>query len=75
VELCEEGEKSAARDPVDDVARYLTRHRIKSDARVALSSKGTGADQLFNLALGEGADLIVAGAYGHSRLNEWILAG
>lgn len=26
-------------------------------------------------ALEEGADLIVAGAYGHTRLGEWIFGG
>jgi nucleotide-binding universal stress UspA family protein len=31
--------------------------------------------QLIELALQERADLIVAGAYGHSRLGEWIFGG
>jgi nucleotide-binding universal stress UspA family protein len=30
---------------------------------------------LFQFALDEGADLLVAGAYGHSRLGEWIFGG
>ena len=28
-----------------------------------------------SVAKSEGADLIVAGAYGHSRLGEWIFGG
>ena len=27
------------------------------------------------IAKAQGADLIVAGAYGHSRLREWVLGG
>jgi nucleotide-binding universal stress UspA family protein len=33
------------------------------------------ADELIRLADAEGADLIVAGAYGHSRLGEWAFGG
>jgi nucleotide-binding universal stress UspA family protein len=34
-----------------------------------------GAAQLVRLALDEGADLIVAGAYGRSRRGEWMFGG
>ncbi|MGY3488758.1 nucleotide-binding universal stress UspA family protein [Bradyrhizobium sp. USDA 4011] len=30
---------------------------------------------LVGLAEDEGADLLVTGAYGHSRLNEWVFGG
>jgi nucleotide-binding universal stress UspA family protein len=30
---------------------------------------------LIGLAKAEGTDLIVAGAYGHSRLGEWVFGG
>jgi nucleotide-binding universal stress UspA family protein len=30
---------------------------------------------LIRIAKAEGADLIVAGAYGHSRLGEWVFGG
>ena len=33
------------------------------------------ADDLIRAAEREGADLMVAGAYGHSRTREWILGG
>jgi nucleotide-binding universal stress UspA family protein len=65
-----------ARHYVDDVVSYLARHRIKAEARVEAPLLGsTGADQIIGLALDEGADLLVTGAYGHSRLNEWIFGG
>jgi nucleotide-binding universal stress UspA family protein len=75
VEICEDHQKLSARDHVDDVFRYLTRHKIKADARVETPQRGSGADQLIKLAQEEGADLLVTGAYGHSRVNEWIFGG
>ncbi|MFX9073380.1 universal stress protein, partial [Acinetobacter baumannii] len=43
--------------------------------RVELSVGGSGADQIIGLAEDLGADLLVTGAYGHSRLNEWVFGG
>jgi nucleotide-binding universal stress UspA family protein len=49
---------------------------VKAEARVETQLVGsTGADQIIGLALDEGADLLVTGAYGHSRLNEWVFGG
>ena len=75
VELCEKDQIEAARRRVDDVAHYLTRHRIKAEVRVETQLRASGADQLVGLAEDEGADLLVTGAYGHSRLNEWVFGG
>jgi nucleotide-binding universal stress UspA family protein len=75
VEICESGEEAAAQEHIDDVARYLTRHRISGGPRVIIHQEGSGAAQLVRLAQDEGADLIVAGAYGHSRLGEWMFGG
>jgi nucleotide-binding universal stress UspA family protein len=75
VEICERGEERNAEEHITDVARYLTRHRIKSVPRVLLNEQGSGAAQLIKLARDEGADLLVTGAYGHSRLGEWIFGG
>ena len=36
---------------------------------------GSGAAQLIKLAQDDGADLLVTGAYGRSRLGEWIFGG
>jgi len=74
-EICNPGEEDAARERMDDVARYLTRHRINGGPRVILLQEGSGAAALIRLAQDEGADLLVTGAYGHSRLGEWIFGG
>lgn len=75
VEFCESDQIEAARGRVDDVARYLARHRIRADVRIETQLRSSGADQLVGLASDEGADLLVTGAYGHSRVNEWVFGG
>ena len=75
VEICESGGEEAAAQHIDDVERYLGRHRIKSGPKVVLHQKGSAAAQLIQLAQDEDADLLVTGAYGHSRLGEWFFGG
>jgi nucleotide-binding universal stress UspA family protein len=75
VEICEEDQKEAARHLVDDVVLYLARHKIKAESRVETHLLGSGADQIIGFAEDEDADLLVTGAYGHTRLNEWIFGG
>lgn len=61
--------------PCADIGLFLARHGIK----VSVSQQaGTDLDvglQLLSRAADCAADLIVMGAYGHSRLREWILGG
>src|SRR5215470_7157436 len=75
VEVCDDGMEALARRHVEDVAHYLTRHRISVGSATADVAKHGIADHLIDLARVEGADLIVTGAYGHSRLGEWIFGG
>ena len=63
------------REQVDDVANYLQRHGVRIGAKVATSTRETDAHVLLRLADERKADLIVAGAYGRSRLSEWIFGG
>jgi nucleotide-binding universal stress UspA family protein len=75
VEACGPGEEKTALGRLDDVARYLSYHRINAGPKVMLEQKGSGAQQLIRIAQEERADLLVTGAYGHSRLGEWIFGG
>ena len=75
MEICESGEEEAATAHIDDVARYLERHRIKASPKIILHHEGPPASQLVRLAQVEDADLLVTGAYGHSRLGEWVFGG
>ena len=74
VAIAVEEELAAARTQIEDVAGWLNRHGIKAEC---LTSPSTGDDAtaLYAMAQDQGADVIVAGAYGHSRLREWALGG
>jgi nucleotide-binding universal stress UspA family protein len=74
-EVCDDSMEALARQHVEDVAHYLTRHRISVGSAIAAVGKHGIADHLIDVARVEGADLIVTGAYGHSRLGEWIFGG
>jgi nucleotide-binding universal stress UspA family protein len=74
-QICRPGEEDTARRSVSDVGNYLARHRINGGIEVILHEEGAAATQLVAVAQNAGADLIVTGAYGHSRLGEWILGG
>jgi nucleotide-binding universal stress UspA family protein len=53
-----------------DVAAFLSLHGIKADADV-IAEKATIA----GMAKAMNADLLISGAYGHSRLREWVFGG
>jgi nucleotide-binding universal stress UspA family protein len=75
LEIAEDISEPAVHGHLNDVAKYLLRHGIAVNAKAVLQSQGSIADQLRNIAKDEGADLIVAGAYGHTRLGEWVFGG
>jgi len=75
VEIAENVQEQAAQQQLDDVERYLTRHRVKVSKKLIMEPKGLISDQLMTVAKAEASDLIVAGAYGHSRLGEWVFGG
>jgi nucleotide-binding universal stress UspA family protein len=59
----------------DDLVQYLARHGITAQPHSLEHGEGSEADDLIQFALREKADLLVMGAYGHSRLGEWIFGG
>lgn len=67
-------EMASGRDQVSGVVQWLGRHAVAAHA-VVLPSSGDDTAQLARLADDDNADLIVAGAYGHSRIREWALGG
>jgi nucleotide-binding universal stress UspA family protein len=75
VAITEEVQERAVVAQLGDVETYLLRHGIKVRAKSVLHPKGSISDQLRSVAKSEGADLIVAGAYGHTRLGEWVFGG
>ena len=75
IEICTSDEQDRARWRVRDVAKYLQRHGAKCETDVRVHTAESDAHQLVRLAKDRGADLIVTGAYGHSRLGEWVFGG
>jgi nucleotide-binding universal stress UspA family protein len=67
-------ERDAADTHVADVVNWLKRHNIAASARVETSA-GDAGSQLDAIASEARIDVIVAGAYGHTRLHEWIFGG
>jgi nucleotide-binding universal stress UspA family protein len=74
VEVAAESELEAARGRLDDVVQWLSRHGVAAEP-IARPSTGEDAHQLNAIALERNAGVIVAGAYGHSRVREWVLGG
>lgn len=75
VEILEDGiDQPAALSRVNDVAAWLSRHGVVASGQVP-GECGDPASQLDRIASEVGAGLVVAGAYGHSRLREWVLGG
>lgn len=63
------------KDSISDVSAYLTRHGVASRTIMRLAPGRSAAHEIIQAAEDEGADLIVSGAYGHSRAREWIFGG
>ncbi|NLS08237.1 universal stress protein [Rhizobium sp. P32RR-XVIII] len=62
-------------EPGADVATYLARHAVKVTVDVLASGGKTVDETLIQHATAVGADLVVMGAYSHSRLRERIFGG
>ena len=74
VEIAAEAALDDTRGRLDDVAAWLGRHGIEAET-LAAPSTGDDPGMLQVIASDLGADLVVAGAYGHSRVREWVLGG
>jgi nucleotide-binding universal stress UspA family protein len=61
--------------PAADVALHLARHGVKAEAAHTASGDIADSQALLSYAADISADLIVAGAYGHSRAREVIFGG
>lgn len=66
--------RPAALSGVEDVVAWLSRHDVLASGQVP-GECGDAAKHLEKIAANVGAGLVVAGAYGHSRLREWVLGG
>jgi nucleotide-binding universal stress UspA family protein len=75
LEICTSVEQDVARRRTRDVAKYLQTHAVNCETNVRVYTAESDARHLIRVAKDDGADLIVTGAYGHSRLGEWMFGG
>jgi nucleotide-binding universal stress UspA family protein len=61
--------------PGADIALYLARHGVRAEVSNLYGRDVDAGNQLLSYAADRSADLIVMGAYGHSRLREVVLGG
>jgi len=69
-----EGEPDVEQTSLDDALAWLAAYGVKAEGKLHPSSHSP-AETILSLAQTFGADLIVTGAYGHSRVREWLLGG
>lgn len=58
-----------------EIATHLDRHGLRVNVETLASPDLTPADAVLNFIADNGTTLLVMGAYGHSRLREFILGG
>ncbi|HZD25713.1 MAG TPA: universal stress protein [Alphaproteobacteria bacterium] len=61
--------------PGADIALHLARHEVEASVQELQNPKVSEDQALLSYAADVGADMMVMGAYGHSRLREWVLGG
>jgi nucleotide-binding universal stress UspA family protein len=61
--------------PAADIALHLARHGLKAEAAHTVAKDISDGEALLSYAADIGADLIVSGAYGHSRARELVFGG
>lgn len=74
LEIADDTGVPAALERVADVVRWCQGHGVTAEP-LALTDGGNDAARLDQVARESKVDLIVAGAYGHSRLREWAFGG
>ena len=77
VEIVIVSNERGKRDEIEgaDIAQHLARHGLKVEVKRTVLGDIDVADVILSHAADAGADFIVMGGYGHSRLREFVLGG
>jgi nucleotide-binding universal stress UspA family protein len=75
IEVVDAGMEQQSLQRLKDVRRFLERHGITTISERVRATEARAIDTLLSAAQDATIDLIVCGAYGHSRLGEWIFGG
>jgi nucleotide-binding universal stress UspA family protein len=75
LEIKERPDKGEALAPDTTIAASLARHGIKPVVRSTIAGDISVGDEILSRLADFGADLLVMGAYGHSRMREIVFGG
>lgn len=76
VEIVSAGKSAQQEDnSLDDICSFLSHHDVNAKAEHIVTKDISVPDALLSRAADNNIDLIVMGAYGHSRLREYIFGG
>ncbi|MFN3546681.1 MAG: universal stress protein [Mesorhizobium sp.] len=75
VATVEEDDRPHARESLADVVAFLANHGVTARSECLMPADEEFGDTISTAAFEMGADLIVSGGYGHSRLREWAFGG
>ncbi len=75
VEVVSINSKKESDIPCLDIVEHLSRHGVRVEGGNAETKSRHTGEAILYLAQNFAADLIVMGAYGHSRLREYVLGG
>ena len=75
LEIGEGGSKRDGASPDNSIAVALARHGIKPTVRTSIAGEIGVGDEILSRLTDMGADLLVMGAYGHSRMRELVFGG
>jgi nucleotide-binding universal stress UspA family protein len=70
-----EGPRAHGEVPGADISLHLARHGVKANVERTVAGDISVGDALLSRAADLAADLLVVGAYGHSRVRELLLGG
>lgn len=73
-EIVTKDNQESAAERLNDVVIWLKSHGIAAKAEVSVAID-TDAAQFIAIAKKYEADVVITGAYGHSRFREWVLGG
>ncbi len=75
MEVCSKEDAEDVAPHHASVLQHLARHGVTARSKIVVGHATVAADTLHNEARAIGADLIVTGGYGHTRLGEWVMGG
>jgi nucleotide-binding universal stress UspA family protein len=75
LEIGEGGQHRSGLAPDTSIALALARHGIKTTVRTSVAGDISVGDEILSRIADMGADLLVMGAYGHSRIRELVFGG